>query len=90
MLDNAILETKTVSFPPFTQVNIMPIILGIIITSLLSAILSLNQTDDITSNIMLRHKEVVKCESPYPTGAKSGRNVYHFPEKCPVGWGQIG
>ncbi len=92
MLSNAV-ENKIVFFNPFSHVTLMPIILGIIIASLLSAVLSFNQSNEsngLSSNVMLRHKVVVKCESPYSGGGKAGRKTHYFPRKCPIGWGQVG
>lgn len=89
MLSKAILENKIVFFNPFMQVNVTPIILGVIITCLLSAVISLDRSNDVTSNIMLRHKIVVECENPYKDRGEAGTRTRHFIQ-CPKGWGEVG
>lgn len=92
MLNKAIVENKTVFFNPFIQTTVSPIILGGIIACLLSSIISFNQSNnDITSNIMLRHKVVVKCEQQYKSSGKSKvkRGFYFGSKGCPTGWYQI-
>jgi len=91
MLSKAIVENKIVFFNPFIQTTILPLILGVIIACLLSSVISFNQSNnDITSNIMLKHKVVVKCEQSYRGRGKSGaKKAYFGKQGCPAGWYQI-
>jgi len=90
MLSKAIEENKIVFFNPFMPTTFMPIILGGLIACLLSTVISFDRSNDVTSNIMLRHKVVVECESPYGVRGKAGKKTHYFPRKCPNGWGQVG
>lgn len=91
MLSKAIVENKIVFFNPFIQTTILPIILGVIIACLLSSVISFNQSNnDITSNIMLRHKVVVKCEQQDRSRGRTGAKRRYFGKNgCPTGWYQI-
>ncbi len=91
MLSKEIVEDKVVFVNSINQISDKPIILGVIMACLMTAVVMTDRADAVPSDIMLANAGgAVKCSKTYNFGwrFKYIRKGY-FQGSCPSGWTQI-